>query len=411
MQKNRTLRVGYLAPGWPLSSYPNGIIAYLENLLTGFSDKVEPVILTTNLNEPEKEGFTVDARKYDNYRDLPREILIKLLYLLKLKNAEAMQYEHFLRSSAHLYKSIFENLREPLDIVEAEESLGGAYYAINKSKTKFITRLHGPWFTMQKIFNLESNNQFKIRVFYEGEVIRNSNGLTAPSLDVLEKVRAYYNLELPQAKVIPNPVLPVSQEKQWKLAEVNSYILFVGRFDSHKGGDLIIDSFNIVAQKDKNISLNLVGPDRGVIVEGAQLNIQDYILRNVRDESIRNRIKFHGHCSSDEIAIMRQKARVTVLCSRYENHSLSLLESLAVGCPTVATAVGGNKEIIIDDYNGLLAEAESPESIAEKVLVLLNDHHKSELLSKNAIEDSLSRFSPIKIAEQSLEYYKSVLSQ
>lgn len=411
MQKNRTLRVGYLAPGWPLSSYPNGIIAYLENLLTGFSDKVEPVILTTNLNEPEKEGFTVDARKYDNYRDLPREILIKLLYLLKLKNAEAMQYEHFLRSSAHLYKSIFENLREPLDIVEAEESLGGAYYAINKSKTKFITRLHGPWFTMQKIFNLESNNQFKIRVFYEGEVIRNSNGLTAPSLDVLEKVRAYYNLELPQAKVIPNPVLPVSQEKQWKLAEVNSYILFVGRFDSHKGGDLIIDSFNIVAQKDKNISLNLVGPDRGVIVEGAQLNIQDYILRNVRDESIRNRIKFHGHCSSDEIAIMRQKARVTVLCSRYENHSLSLLESLAVGCPTVATTVGGNKEIIIDDYNGLLAEAESPESIAEKVLVLLNDHHKSELLSKNAIEDSLSRFSPIKIAEQSLEYYKSVLSQ
>lgn len=322
-----------------------------------------------------------------------------------------MQYKNNLRDSVHRFNYALENLKEPLDILEMEESFGSNYYAINRSKTRFVTRIHGPWFIMEKLHNLEATEQSKLRIFYEGEAIKNSHGVTAPSLDVLEKVREYYNLELPYAKVIPNLISLVGKDKQWRLVDRNPYILFVGRFDSTKGGDLIIDSFNIIAQTDNNVALYIVGPDKGVVIDGVELNVNEYIVKNIQDESIRKRIKFYGRCGSDQISAMRQKARVTVCCSRYENFPVSLLEALATGCPMVATAVGGIKEIIVDNYNGLLAEPESPESIAEKVLILLNDNKKSELLSRHAIEDTIKRFSPKDIAEQSVNYYKSVLSR
>jgi glycosyltransferase involved in cell wall biosynthesis len=101
---------------------------------------------------------------------------------------------------------------------------------------------------------------------------------------------------------------------------------------------------------------------------------------------------------------------ITVFPSRYENFPVSLLEALAAGCPTVATAVGGIKEIIVNEYNGLLAEP-SAESIADKVLALIDNPEKMQLLSKNAIKDCTERFSPKVIAAQTIDYYRSVLAR
>jgi glycosyltransferase involved in cell wall biosynthesis len=109
------------------------------------------------------------------------------------------------------------------------------------------------------------------------------------------------------------------------------------------------------------------------------------------------------------IADLRKNSLVTIVCSRYENFPLSLLEALSAGCPTVATSVGGMKEIVVNGYNGLLAEPE-PESIAEKLLELIEDPIKMPLLSKNAI-DCKKRFSPEVVAAQTIDYYKSVIAR
>ena len=102
---------------------------------------------------------------------------------------------------------------------------------------------------------------------------------------------------------------------------------------------------------------------------------------------------------------------ITILCSRYEVFSISLAEALATGCPTVATAVGGMKEITINEYNGLLADPESAISIAEKVMELINSPEKIQKLSKNAIEDSKKRLAPEVIATQTVYYYKTILAK
>ena len=228
----------------------------------------------------------------------------------------------------------------------------------------------------------------------------------------MQKVREYYGLGLPNAVVIPNPVPSVNESERWKLNTIKiPSILFVGRFDLHKAGDLMLDAFRLIALQNKEVELVFVGPDRGVNLNGESIGFNHYLERFIPEATIKKRIQFLGHCDSQTITKLRTSSLVTVFPSRYENFPVSLLEALAAGCPTVATAVGGIKEIIVDNYNGLLAEPDSAESIAEKVLELIDNPEKMQLLSKNAIKDCTERFSPKVIAAQTVDYYRSVLAR
>jgi glycosyltransferase involved in cell wall biosynthesis len=61
------------------------------------------------------------------------------------------------------------------------------------------------------------------------------------------------------------------------------------------------------------------------------------------------------------------RARLFVLSSITEGISLTLLEAMARGLPVVATAVGGNPEVVEAEQTGLLVPARDPVSLAEAV--------------------------------------------
>ena len=410
--KNRKLSVAIASPGWPLNRFPNGIVAYTHNLLIGLDPIAKPVVLAAPLMMPEVKSRFIDLIKIELIRSSWQKLLDKILFRLKGGYVKKIQYKRNVAINAKRLLSVLNNSDLQLDILEIEESFGTTSLVVKKTKVPVVTRLHGPWFIHGPIMKMDSESDYQLRVFYEGEAIKNSSGVTSPSLDVLQKVRDFYGIDLPNAKVIPNPVCEVEPNNQWQYrSEAKPFILVVARFDLHKGGDLIVDAFKLIAQKNKMVELLFVGPDRGVTIDGVDLLFDEYVEKFVSDENTKKRIQFLGHCDQARITELRKTALVTIVCSRFENFPLSLLESLAAGCPTIATAVGGMKEIIIDDYNGLLAESESPTSIAEKVLMLINDPEKMQRLSKNAIEDCKKRFSPEAVAAQTLDYYHSVLDR
>lgn len=97
----------------------------------------------------------------------------------------------------------------------------------------------------------------------------------------------------------------------------------------------------------------------------AELEALTKILR------ISDHVLFLGHRNDvpDLLALMD----VVVLCSLHEGSSLTLLEAMAAGRAVVATAVGGNPELILDGVTGLLVPARSPEALADAVVTLLRD--------------------------------------
>ncbi|GFP32963.1 hypothetical protein HKBW3S42_01274, partial [Candidatus Hakubella thermalkaliphila] len=75
--------------------------------------------------------------------------------------------------------------------------------------------------------------------------------------------------------------------------------------------------------------------------------------------------------------------------SLIEGFALVLPEALAAGLPVVATDVPGNRDAIVDGYNGLIARARDPQDLAEKILVLLEDEDRRMRMSANARKSSL----------------------
>ena len=411
IHEHKILRVGYAAPGWPLKNFPNGIVTYVQNILIGLDTNIKPIILAGTLIGAEVKDQLIDLNKLNKNKNLFQKFIYTFLYRTNLSVAKSILYNKMSHDNALKLYQAMQALQVPLDILEIEESFGTANSLMKLNKVPIVTRIHGPWFVMASIMKAETNWDYNCRLFNEGQAIVNAHGVTAPSLDILEKVRQFYGIALPNAKVIHNPVATVPIENLWTLnADKKPSILFVGRFDLIKGGDLILDAFRHIALKHQEVELLFVGPDNGVYKDGETLMFKEYIERFIPEPSIKKRIQFFGQCDSLVIAQLRKQSLITILCSRYEVFSISLIEALAAGCPAIATAVGGIKEIIINEYNGLLAEPESAISIAEKVLGLMANPEKMQKLSKNAIEDCKKRFAPEVIAAQTVDYYRTILA-
>jgi glycosyltransferase involved in cell wall biosynthesis len=61
-----------------------------------------------------------------------------------------------------------------------------------------------------------------------------------------------------------------------------------------------------------------------------------------------------------------------VNCSTYEGVSLTILEAMAAALPVVATAVGGNPEVVVDQETGLLID-QRPQTVASAIAALASN--------------------------------------
>ena len=75
----------------------------------------------------------------------------------------------------------------------------------------------------------------------------------------------------------------------------------------------------------------------------------------------------------DDVADMLRCMDVFVLPSRAEGISNTILEAMASGLPVVATRVGGNSELILEDQTGTLAPAADPAALANAIEKYLGD--------------------------------------
>jgi len=302
-----------------------------------------------------------------------------------------------------------------IQIIEIEESFGMARWIREATATPICVRLHGPWFLNGPALGVPNNREFRARVREEGCAIRVADAVSAPSRNVLDQVREFYGLVLPEAEVIPAPTSPVPVAERWRLEDADlKRLVFIGRFDRHKGGDLIIEAFRCVLEAVPEARLCFRGPDQGCIASGGRKwNLKDFVRDRIPGALETGRVEWLGNqpLPFPALARLRRKAMVNVICSRYENFPLTVVEAMALGCPTVAANVGGIPEILQDGVNGLLHRSEDPADLAAKIVYLLKNPVRAAELGRQAAADCERQFYPDVIAGRLLEFYRRVVGR
>jgi glycosyltransferase involved in cell wall biosynthesis len=175
-------------------------------------------------------------------------------------------------------------------------------------------------------------------------------------------------------------------------------VLAVGAFYHAKGYEFLLEAVALLARERRDFHVDVVG------IGELQPMYEEMRARLGLEDVVR----FRGLLPKSEVAQMMRDADVFVLTSRYDSNPCAAIEALGSGLPVVATAVGGLPEMVGEGM-GLLAEPESPASIARRLAQALDE---PDAFDRDAIAArARERYGRAHVAAELLAVYEQALEQ
>jgi glycosyltransferase involved in cell wall biosynthesis len=404
-----SLSIAYYSPGWPLTAFRNGIVTAVATLMPALQAMGHRVtILAGQVVNGDGNGVVYDMRQVSRSRTLARRVIDPIWHRIAPYSAFRSAIQRSLLTVTR--RALAE---QAIQVIDMEESFGWARSICQATSIPVCVRLHGPWFLNGSALGVPDDAEYRARVRAEGEAIQLAHAISAPSRNVLEQVRNFYGCDLPDAEVIPAPTSPVPEAERWRLEDCDrKRVLFIGRFDRHKGGDLVIEAFKQVLEAIPDARLRFVGPDEGCRTNDGRIwHIEEFIRDRIPGALETGRVEWLGPVPFPLLAKHRREAMVTVVCSRYENCPLTVVEAMALGCPTVAANTGGIPEILQDGVHGLLHRSDDPSDIAAKIIQLAQNPTQAAGLGHQAALDCERHLYPEPVARRFVELYLRAISR
>ena len=88
----------------------------------------------------------------------------------------------------------------------------------------------------------------------------------------------------------------------------------------------------------------------------------------------------------DNVEDYLKEANIYVHPATYEPFGLVIIEAMAAGLPVICLNGKGNRDIIIDDYNGFMFDEENAELFANKIISLYINQIQYTMISENAVK-------------------------
>ncbi len=395
------MRIGLVTPAWPGTNTANGITKSVANMKLGLEAcghdvtviamKIDAAHSDHNVIPIKERRWTFTEKIQEKLGD--KDIVHKII---------SEQILHATKTAIKMYG---------VEALLIEETHGWAGNIQKNISIPVFVTLHGPWFLHKSLQAVQGNCRNRRRSDMRREAREKAAlqvvaGITAPSQDVLSNTRNVYGIpDIPHA-VIPNP-MPMAPPVSVCGDEIRKKLLFVGRYDLHKGGDVVIEAFRLLAEKYSDCLLTFVGPDRGIPrPEGGITRVAD-ALRSL-PPSVRGRLNYLGQRSKADIDSLRQTHGITVIASRYETFGNVATEAMAVGSAIVCTKAGGLAEILRHEETGLLVPPGDPAALADACARLLGEPGLAPRLGAAARKDVEKSYSPEVVGQMLAEFLVDV---
>jgi glycosyltransferase involved in cell wall biosynthesis len=226
------------------------------------------------------------------------------------------------------------------------------------------------------------SRNWRLRLLEERVINPRVDRVVAVSPTIAESTRRERGLCADRVLTIENgvdlaalePALQLRDEtrREWGLAPEDRAVGTIGHLSPIKGHADFLHAAALVAAADRRARFFVVG---------------DGILRPslealARTLGIADRVVFTG--AREDVPRLLAMLDVFVLPSHAEGMSNALLEAMALGRPVVATAVGGNPDVVRDGATGLLVPPRQPRALAAALAELLVEPARAAALGTAA---------------------------
>jgi len=295
-------------------------------------------------------------------------------------------------------------------IVNAQDIISA--FALSKMNVNipWIVTFHSLWVEeMKKRYNL---SDYEVSVFrrFEKLVFTQAHKVVAVSESRKQYLMEHYHLEEDRVVVI----YPGIDTKRFTMVAENRkreirrkygipvdriVVSFISRFSYEKGISFLVEAIEQI--KEGDFHFVFVG-------EGKEREKIDSLVRYRRDVSVL------GAISNSLVHEVYALSDVFVLPSidvggGVEGLPISLLEAMASGNIVVATSVGGIREVVVNNYNGILIEPGSVDSILKAILRVKSNFEDLSYMRVNARRTVEQYYSIDFHVRSLLDLYSSVM--
>lgn len=207
-------------------------------------------------------------------------------------------------------------------------------------------------------FDPSKNLKLQILDFVRAIPIRTAYQVITPS-EYLKKIVTGWKVSPSKIKVIYNAYTPPqSREKNFDLPDFYQNeelvkLVTICRLVPWKGVDTLLK----VIQSRKNLTLTILG-------DGPLLNT---LKEQAKELGVEQRVCFVGRVEKSRIPHFLENSDIFILNSSYEGLPHVILEAMDAGTPSIASAVGGTPEVLINDQTGYSFSYNSEDEILQAI--------------------------------------------
>jgi glycosyltransferase involved in cell wall biosynthesis len=237
------------------------------------------------------------------------------------------------------------------------------------------------------------------------KIIRNANGYIAIAVNEIDQFQEY-GVKLNNISIIPNGIniedfqsVDANYFRSKHGLNNNPFIMFIGRLNSIKGPDLLLDAFNKVKDKLQNYHLMFAGPDGGMLSE-----LKDM----VEMLGINGKVHFAGYLGGAEKSQAYHAAELVVIPSRQEAMSIVVLEAGITGTPVLITDQCGFDEV--EHIGGGRVVPATVDGLKDGLLEILRDPGDLNSKGKKLKEYTIENYTWDAIIQKYIRLYHRLLS-
>lgn len=198
-----------------------------------------------------------------------------------------------------------------------------------------------------------------------------------------DDARNYFSKKIQRnSNIIPNPLKP-NLPDPFNGKRKNEFVT-VARLSKQKNLKMLIDAFSLFSKNNSDFILKIYG-------EGP---LRDELIEYINQKGLNQRIFLMGFEKDIHKKIIASKC--FILTSNYEGISNSMIESLAIGLPTICTdcPAGGARMFIKNNVNGILVPVGDVQYLYKEMERVVNESGLLDILSTNSvrIRDELSEY-------------------